>query len=446
MIFGKVINYRHMKYWNLLFAILIISLSSNAQNGWDWEVLADMPEPVSNNAVAIVEEAGLPRVYSFGGIDSSKKYSGIHLKVFRYFPLIDTWDTISTDLPDTMGKIAAGASTVKNKIYIIGGYHVLSDGSEKSSHLVHIYDPETQSFSEGAPIPIAIDDHVQAVWRDSLIFVITGWSDNGNVNDVQIYNPTTNSWLVGTSTPNSSSSKVFGGSGMIFKDTIYYLGGASDWNGSTFPVSSTLRKGVINPNDPTEITWEQLNTNPYDDGYRMGCINHWGKVLWIGGSKESYNYDGIAYSDGSPVEPNNRILMYNTIDTTWTEFGPSPIAIMDIRGIAKLDENIFFIAGGMSINQEVSNKLYKLIYTEDLGVYSAKSRNKIRIYPNPTSDKINIDFPEKISRIHVLDQLGRIVIYSKSTSSIDVSTLPPALYLLTVFYDGGVDTTSFIVE
>ncbi|MBL4655055.1 MAG: T9SS type A sorting domain-containing protein [Bacteroidia bacterium] len=434
-----------MKYWYSLFLVLSISLSSIAQNGWDWQVLADMPEPVSNNAVTIAEVNGVQHVYSFAGIDSTKKYSGIHLQAFRYNTITNIWDTIPS-LPDTMGKIAVGASTVKNKIYIIGGYHVFSDGTEKSSHLVHIYDPETNTYTEGAPIPISIDDHVQLVWRDSLIYIITGWSDNGNVNDVQIYNPTADSWLVGLSTPNSSSSKVFGGSGVIINDAIYYLGGASDWDGSTFPVTTTLRQGVINPNDPTDIAWEQLNTNPYDDGYRMACTNHWGKALWIGGSSESYNYDGIAYSDNSPVDPHNRILMYNTVDSSWTEFDSTTYSVMDLRGIAKLDENNFIIAGGMLNNQKVSNKTYQLTYTETLGMNIAKRENDISIYPNPTSDKINVSFSEKVTKIHIIDQLGRIVIYSKTTSSIDVSTLPPALYLLTVFYDGGVDTTSFIVE
>ena len=113
--------------------------------------------------------------------------------------------------PDTLGKVAAGASRVGNIIYIFGGYHVLANGDEISSNKVHRFDvSQNQFISDGAPIPIPIDDHVQAVWKDSLIFVVTGWSNSQNVANVQIYNPSTDTWLAGTSVPNTSHDKVFG--------------------------------------------------------------------------------------------------------------------------------------------------------------------------------------------------------------------------------------------
>ncbi len=87
-------------------------------------------------------------------------------------------------------KIASAASVVKGKIYIIGGYHVFPDGHEKSSSKIHIYDPALNQYLEnGADLPTPIDDHVQAVWNDSLIYVISGWSDSLIVNLVQVYNP-----------------------------------------------------------------------------------------------------------------------------------------------------------------------------------------------------------------------------------------------------------------
>ena len=70
---------------------------------------------------------------SFGGIDSSKIWSGIHLRSFRYNTQADTWETIPA-LPDTMGKIAAGASTIKNKIYISENDYSYKKNSSKTSH------------------------------------------------------------------------------------------------------------------------------------------------------------------------------------------------------------------------------------------------------------------------------------------------------------------------
>lgn len=90
--------------------------------------MAPMPMAISNNAVTAATVNGVPHVFSFSGIDSTKIFSGISLKSFRYNTQTDSWDTIAP-LPDTRGKIAAGASTVKNKIYIIGGYYVFPNGS-----------------------------------------------------------------------------------------------------------------------------------------------------------------------------------------------------------------------------------------------------------------------------------------------------------------------------
>ena len=100
-------------------------------------------------------------------------------------------------------------------------------------------------LADGAPIPVPIDDHVQAVWRDSLIYVVTGWSDTRNVPNVQIYNPTEDKWIEGTSVPTGVQFESFGTSGTILGDTIFYYGGASF--GFRFPVQNTLRKGVIDP-------------------------------------------------------------------------------------------------------------------------------------------------------------------------------------------------------
>ena len=92
---------------------------------------------------------------------------------------------------------------VDDVAYVIGGYHVFADITVRAQ-----FGPGTSVGSghetwltDGAPIPIPIDDHVQAVWRDSLIYVITGWSNNTNVAAVQIYDPALDQWSVGTPGP-----------------------------------------------------------------------------------------------------------------------------------------------------------------------------------------------------------------------------------------------------
>ena len=119
--------------------------------------------------------------------------------------------------------------------------------------------------------------------------------------NVQIYDPATNSWTVGTPTPDNHEYKSFGASGAIVGNTIYYFGGAAI--GNKFPIQNQLRKGVINPNEPTDITWSISIPDPKMVGYRMAATTVGNQVHWIGGSGVTYNYNGIAYNGSGGVPP-----------------------------------------------------------------------------------------------------------------------------------------------
>jgi len=112
-------------------------------------------------------------VYTFSGITMGLGSSDIHRNAYRYNVSANT-RTALPDVPDTLGKIAAAASVVGDTAYVIGGYHVLNGPPyEVSSNRVHRLDLSTDTWMpNGANIPVPIDDQVQAVWRDSLIYVI----------------------------------------------------------------------------------------------------------------------------------------------------------------------------------------------------------------------------------------------------------------------------------
>ena len=315
--------------------------------------LQSLPEATTNNAVSDGFIKSKPYAYSFGGLDSTKKYTGIHKRSYKFDVSQNSWKQIA-DLPDTLGKIASAATRIKDTIYVMGGYHVFEDHSEKSSNKVHRYDINNDLFLEdGASIPVSIDDHVQVVWRDSLIYVVTGWSDTKNMPNVQIYNPSTNAWTVGTSTPNTHTYKSFGASGMIIKDTIFYFGGAS--MGKHYPIQNTLRKGVINPEKPEEIHWTHQIIDSTIVGYRMAATSIKNKPYWLGGSTTTYNYNPIAYDGSGEVTPSNRILTIKK--ELWLQNFSYNLP-MDLRGIAELNDSTKIVVGGILKNQQVTKKTF----------------------------------------------------------------------------------------
>jgi hypothetical protein len=361
----------------ILSVLLISSFGIFSQTAWTWTELDTMPLKIANNAVTHGTVSGENYVYSFGGIDTTKLYSGINKNSFRYKVSTDTWEQI-TDAPFVLTNIASGASTVKNKIYIIGGYHVYASQNEVSSNEVIIYDPETNLYeANGLNIPVPIDDHVQAVWRDSLIYVVTGWSNSANVPDVQIYNPALNTWSVGTDTPNNHDYKAFGTSGTIIGDTIYYFGGAKSSGG--FNADAFLRKGVIDQNDPTSIAWT-LEENGPNNGYRSACVSHGNNVFWIGGSATSYNYDGIAYNGTGGVAPLTQIMRYQAYYHDWYAGEGAPFSVMDLRGVAQISDTEWIICGGMNENQAVTNRAFLLTYDPVTGGLSSEVKSKVYVY------------------------------------------------------------------
>jgi len=361
-----------------LLVIILLSFGTDgfSQTAWTWTQKADMPFPIANNAVTQGEMGGNQYVFSFGGIDTTKIYSGINKRAFRYDVTNDVWDEIDT-LPVVLPLIASSANTVKNKIYILGGYHVLSNGNETSSDEVIIYDPETDTYEpNGTAIPVSIDDQSQCVWRDSLIYVITGWSNFGNVPDVQIYNPALDSWSEGTDISTDNTFRAFGSSGFIIGDTIFYHGGAS--MGLNFPARDELRKGIIDPNDPTQITWTLEESAPKTN-YRSACLSHGNNIFWVGGSETSYNYNGVAYNGTGGVEPTYAIARYDALNQNWYEGDGSPYGIMDLRGNGQVSATSWIVCGGMEDGQIVSDQTYLLEYDPIVGSINENEDHSFRI-------------------------------------------------------------------
>ena len=383
-----------MKYLLTILLLFPILLSAQA---WEITEIGTTPESVSNNAVAAAKVDDTIWVYSFSGIDNTKAPVGIHGKAWRFNTETGVTETLP-NLPGGFGKIAAKASRIGEIIYIIGGYRVLTNGGEITSPAIHRFDVEANDYlSDGSEVPVAVDDHVQAVWRDSLIYLITGWSNTTNVPNVQFYSPETDNWQAATSIPNNHNYKSFGASGTIVGDTIYYFGGAGAIfpTGNPFPIQSQIRKGIINPNDPTDISWS-IMTTPYV-GYRTAATLVDNQVFWIGGSEITYNFDGLAYSNNQVVPPANRSLGFDpTTGDLTPEFAPS--IPMDLQSLGEIDDSIKYIWGGMVEDRLVSNKILKLVRNPlAVDVKNTIEPINLKLFPNPSQDIVSVTFSETFS-------------------------------------------------
>lgn len=344
-----------MKQFFYLLTLLFVSTTAFSQDQWQWVKVASLPVATTSNSVCEAEVGNDTYVYSFGGISDSLAPTNIHKHIYKYKVSINHWSTI-TDIPDSLAKTGFRTSFVNNRIYLIGGKHINNDLSEDISNDVLVFNPFLDTFEvKGSALLTPTSDQVQCVWRDSIIFVISGLSPTGTTDAVQLYNPYFDSWLAATNIPDEVQYKSMGASGYILEDTIYYFGGTKN---TSFQSSNTFRKGVINPDDPTDITWSIINPAPSKNNYKGACSGHNKTLFWIGGSIQGYNY--IPPSDDTlSISSAKQIMSYKVSNNNYASHNVEE-SIMDLNSIAKLGGGNWMITGGIDTLGQISNQTFLL--------------------------------------------------------------------------------------
>jgi hypothetical protein len=318
-----------------------------------------LPEPVTNNAVALAKGPDGPTLYSFLGLGAGKTWRDIRrtavacsLRTQRCVAL--------PEVPVPQGRVGSTAASVGGKVYLFGGYSVAADGAETSNPETLIFDPVTGKWRSGAPIPVPVDDSVSLTYRDRYIYLVSGWHDEGNVRLVQVYDTAADRWFEATPYPGTP---VFGQAGgitggrLVVADGVAVLG-LTPQGHHRYGLVDEAWAGAIDPADPARIAWTRLPPHPGRPAYRMAAAGEGGRVLFAGGSENPYNYNGMGY-DGKPSEPSVRVFAYDFAAGRWVAYPDKPLASMDHRGLIAAGGKLY-ILGGMTQGQQVTDKIQVL--------------------------------------------------------------------------------------
>ena len=84
----------------------------------------------------------------------------------------------------------------------------------------------------------------------------------------------------------------------------------------------------------------------------------------------------------------------------------------------------------------------------DLAITSPSLQTTVNVYPNPAKDYIYIDLPEeKIKSVSLYNVLGVLLKEQKSNAaSVDISSLPQGMYLLSIETEEKVITKKIVKE
>ncbi|WP_324650000.1 malectin domain-containing carbohydrate-binding protein [Georgenia sp. H159] len=172
-----------------------------------WTLGADMPFAAGSISTAVING----KIYAAGGIIGSTTTT----RSAVYNPATNSWTEIA---PMPQGRNHAASTTDGSKLYVAGGRgpgsgdaNVVANGFDT----LQVYDPATNTWRSSAssgsglaPLPQARGGMGKAVWYDGEMYVIGGETQNGAgatanrvYNRVDIYNPATNSWRLGTPMP-----------------------------------------------------------------------------------------------------------------------------------------------------------------------------------------------------------------------------------------------------
>jgi N-acetylneuraminic acid mutarotase len=189
-----------------------------------WTKKADMPRRIAQGVTGVING----RLYVLAGTCNNCGPERISRRFFRYNPGTDTW----TSLPWSPNAHVAGAGAVINgKFYVAGG----TGSDNRDTDKLDVYDPATNSWRTRAPMRSEPRTGVAGAALQNKFYVLgeaniePGSGDRQN--DVEAYDPVTNTWT--TKTPMPTGRGDLAAAAITFQGLSYILAvGGADVEGS----------------------------------------------------------------------------------------------------------------------------------------------------------------------------------------------------------------------
>ncbi len=257
-------------------------------------------------------------LYVISGADASFANTGL---VTRYDVALDQWTAMAPLAP---ARLQVSAARIGDKIYVPGGY----TGSFSPTTTLSIYDIPNNTWSTGAPMPQATGDYAIAAYADRYLYVIGGYSGSVDLNLVQVYDSVANTWASATPKIGPATAGLRAG---IAGNQIIVVGGYSQ---TLAAAQSSAVVGVIDPVDPTIITWTATAAYPGGPVGRFGA----GTLVAAGPGLGSDALNVAIFAGGDPTgqgtAAKNDTWLYDFNDGTWKDGPVKPTGVSNISDMA----------------------------------------------------------------------------------------------------------------
>jgi len=200
-----------------------------------WETKTSMPTKRYQMEANAVDG----KIYVIGG-RTGGQYTTVALNEV-YDPETDTW---TTKEPIPYPVVSYASTVVDNNIYVIGGQDEFHD--QLNLDFTQIYDTETDTWSQGTHIPAATWQAAAGATTGTMapkrIYVLGGEGGFAEpLNQNYIYDPETDVWTTGTPIPTPRINPAV----TVVNDLVYVIGGGIGWLESTAAVDQYTPVGYI---------------------------------------------------------------------------------------------------------------------------------------------------------------------------------------------------------
>ena len=204
-----------------------------------WTQKTSMPTARTHFSIAVYQN----KIYTLGGrVGWTQETGTIDSGANEvYDPSTDTWQILS---PKPTNISDVNAEVVNGKIYVAGGLNPQFPSLSTNE----MYDIAEDEWINKTTMPYPVSSYVSAVVNNR-IYVIGGLGPFFN-NQTQVYDPQTDSWSLGTPIPTTVFHAAAGATtGMVAPKRIYVVGGS--WDGGMFSEGT----GLVQVYNPETGTW-----------------------------------------------------------------------------------------------------------------------------------------------------------------------------------------------
>ena len=339
-----------------------------------------------------------------------------------YDPATNTW---SKGIPIPLGVTHGATAFINGEIWIIGGYS--GDDPGVGTAKVQIYNVAEDNWREGPALPKQRGGGAAAYYDGKLHFFGGFYPDrqtNSGDHFVLDFSALDQGWQEDTPMPNPRGHL----SAAVINGTIYAIGGQHGHDGEIVDQKS------VHAYNPATRQWTEKQALPYARShFEPGTLVYNDQVIIVGGRRgEHYFY--------------NRVTAYDPETDIWREIGKLPAKMVGPSSKI-INDQLIITNGGLNGDYNPTDRTWSTPFElnrPNLSVENIEDSPRfIEVYPNPVANMLRLKLNDNADNtpidINLISTLGQQVLHKKikdtnlsTTQTLDVSGLQDGVYFVTI--------------